>query len=268
MSLDGMIRILRSDNGRDWSLWKTLQWQGGDLRDPKLAIGKNLLLMSVGIRWAVPSQAEKQLTTVSWLIDGDHSLTGPFGFSDQVKDWRWAPSWNGVAFYSVGYGIVNQSGSLSFSENGKEWDVINNQFFPPSDYFSNEASLVFTNNRQALCLLRRDGFQSDAAFGVSQPPYNQWSWSDTGVRIGGPKLFQLTSGELIAVGRRFTEDDAVTSIFAVEMEGSMFWQMDLTSSGDTSYPGVVEKEGRLWISYYSSHEDITGIYLAEVVFQP
>ena len=36
------------------------------------------------------------------------------------------------------------------------------------------------------------------------------------------------------------------------------------SGGDTSYPGLVWHDGRLWMSYYSSHEAKTSIYLAKV----
>ena len=38
----------------------------------------------------------------------------------------------------------------------------------------------------------------------------------------------------------------------------------LPSGGDCSYPGMVEHEGLLWMSYYSSHEGKTSIYLAQI----
>jgi len=41
----------------------------------------------------------------------------------------------------------------------------------------------------------------------------------------------------------------------------------LPSGGDTSYPGLVWHEGRLYISYYSSHEGRAAIYLAVVQVQ-
>ncbi len=36
------------------------------------------------------------------------------------------------------------------------------------------------------------------------------------------------------------------------------------SGGDTSYAGLVWHDGLLWVSYYSSHEGKTSIYLAKV----
>ena len=41
-------------------------------------------------------------------------------------------------------------------------------------------------------------------------------------------------------------------------------RLKLPSGGDCSYPGLVWHEGVLWVSYYSSHEGRTMIYLARV----
>ena len=38
----------------------------------------------------------------------------------------------------------------------------------------------------------------------------------------------------------------------------------LSSGGDSSYAGLVSHKGMLWVSYYSSHEGSTSIYLAKV----
>ena len=40
--------------------------------------------------------------------------------------------------------------------------------------------------------------------------------------------------------------------------------LELPSGGDTSYPGLVWYDGILWVSYYSSHEGKTSIYLAKL----
>ena len=40
--------------------------------------------------------------------------------------------------------------------------------------------------------------------------------------------------------------------------------LQLPSGGDTSYAGLVEHDELIWVSYYSSHEDKTAIYLAKV----
>ncbi len=40
--------------------------------------------------------------------------------------------------------------------------------------------------------------------------------------------------------------------------------LTLPSGGDTSYPGLVWHDDQLWMSYYSSHEGKTSIYLARI----
>ncbi|HMP58434.1 MAG TPA: hypothetical protein PKD86_03680 [Gemmatales bacterium] len=51
-------------------------------------------------------------------------------------------------------------------------------------------------------------------------------------------------------------------------EGKLTEALTLPSGGDTSYAGLVWHDGRLWVSYYSSHEGKTSIYLAQVAVQP
>jgi hypothetical protein len=41
----------------------------------------------------------------------------------------------------------------------------------------------------------------------------------------------------------------------------------LPSGGDCSYAGMVWHDDLLWISYYSSHEGKTSIYLATIRFK-
>jgi hypothetical protein len=41
-------------------------------------------------------------------------------------------------------------------------------------------------------------------------------------------------------------------------------QLTLPSGGDNSYPGMVWHGGQLWLSYYSSHEGKSSIYLAKI----
>ncbi len=47
-------------------------------------------------------------------------------------------------------------------------------------------------------------------------------------------------------------------------EGRLTEFLTLPSGGDSSYPGMVYDKKTLWVSYYSSHEGKTAIYLARV----
>ena len=59
----------------------------------------------------------------------------------------------------------------------------------------------------------------------------------------------------------------VTDIWVSPKTGRLRECLTLPSGGDTSYAGLVWHDGLLWVSYYSSHEEKTAIYLAKVKVQ-
>ena len=76
---------------------------------------------------------------------------------------------------------------------------------------------------------------------------------------------------LIVKAQQFTHGDAgpKTEIALLDVDQkSLTPILQLPSGGDTSYPGLVWRDGVLWVSYYSSHEGKTSIYLAKVRFEP
>jgi hypothetical protein len=70
---------------------------------------------------------------------------------------------------------------------------------------------------------------------------------------------------LLAAGRDYrpAPEGAKTAVGWLDDAG---WQPALTlpSGGDTSYPGMVEHDGQIWVSYYASHEGKSAIYVAKV----
>ncbi len=114
------------------------------------------------------------------------------------------------------------------------------------------------------CLLRRDGSGANGLLGVASAPYTKWEWKDLGQKIGGPHLLRLPDGRLLAAGRLYG-GGAHTSLAWIDPEsGKLVEALRLPSGGDTSYPGLVWHDGQLWVSYYSSHEGQTSIYLAQI----
>lgn len=130
-----------------------------------------------------------------------------------------------------------------------------------------ETSIVFSEDT-AYCLLRRDGDEKSGLLGISFPPYTSWDWKDLGTRIGGPQMIQLPDGRFLAGVRLYGGDGwrpARTSLCWVDTgKGKITEALEFPSGGDTSYPGMVFYDGILWVSYYSSHEEKTSIYLAKV----
>lgn len=103
--------------------------------------------------------------------------------------------------------------------------------------------------------------------GTAAAPFKDWTWHETGFRFGGPNFIVLpssskTPGKLWAVVRTYGTKRG-TALAEMD-ERSIKPILEFPSGGDTSYAGIVDHDGLLWISYYSSHEGKTSIYLAKV----
>jgi hypothetical protein len=127
-----------------------------------------------------------------------------------------------------------------------------------------EDKILFLEDDSALCLIRHETGDKAAFLGKSKPPYTEWTWTDLGVRIGGPNMIRLPDGRIIAATRLYTPRQRTSLSELDPAAGTLTERLALPSGGDTSYPGLVFHEGLLWVSYYSSHEEKTCIYLAKV----
>jgi hypothetical protein len=125
--------------------------------------------------------------------------------------------------------------------------------------------LRFEEDETAYCLQRRDGSapHNTAFLGVSRPPYTDWQWHDLGRYFGGPNFIQLPDRRWIAAGRVIEHGNPSTVIAQLNVADKTLQPIHtLPSGGDTSYPGLVWHNERLFVSYYSSHEGKANIYLA------
>jgi len=81
-------------------------------------------------------------------------------------------------------------------------------------------------------------------------------------------MIALPDERLVAAVRLY-DNPVRTSLCNVDPQsGRLHEMLALPSGGDTSYPGLVWRDGLLWVSYYSSHEGKTSIYLAQVKIPP
>ena len=176
--------------------------------------------------------------------------------------WLWRVTWHKGKAYGIGYGCGKDSSlRLYASGDGKKFDTLVDRLSVAGE--PSETSLVFGGDT-AWCLLRRDGVSNSGLLGVSQPPYTKWEWADLGVHIGGPHMLRLPDGRLVAAVRLYDGGERTSLCWLEPQAGRLRESLKLPSGGDTSYAGLVLHNGLLWVSYYSSHEEKTAIYLAKV----
>jgi hypothetical protein len=87
-----------------------------------------------------------------------------------------------------------------------------------------------------------------------------------GTVLGGPTLIRMSDGRLLAAGRALGpgRDDGHATLFLIDPDQAT---MTMVAEFDgTSYPGLVEHEGMLWVTYISSacHKGIWEVHLGKV----
>jgi len=261
VSPDGAVRVIGSSNALEWISLARITSDRADLRDPKLSLTPDgrLMLVAAG---AMPDSNEVRHQTYAWFSLDGRSWTSPVAVSDP-DFWLWRVTWQGDAAYGVAYRTKGGRGTRLYrGVDGGSFVPWVPEFFQAG--FPNEASLVFAPDGTGVCLLRRDGDSGTAQLGLAGAPYLDWTWKDLGVKIGGPHLLRLPDGRYLA-GVRLYDGGTRTALAWVDIEaGTLEEFLSLPSGGDTSYPGLVWRDGLLWVSYYSSHEGHTAIYLARV----
>jgi hypothetical protein len=260
----GKLRIITSADGEKWESAATLEDPVYDLRDANLSIMPDGRLMAVGGAQVTDDAGRKTGTFASYSEDG-RTWTPP-ALILPVGRWMWGITWHDGTAWGVSYGTPDRHGknSLMTSKDGRKFDTYVEDYFAKSDY-PTEARIRFAKDKTAYCLQRVDGKPNLAYLGAAQPPYREWKWMCLEQYVGGPNLLQLPSGDWIAAGRLLDGTKAKTSLMYLDVnEGRIVPILDLPSGGDCSYPGLVWHDGRLWMSYYSSHEKPTSIYLAQI----
>ncbi len=263
VSPDGALRVLTSDDGAVWEPAALLASADSDLRDAKLCVTPAGELM-LNAAAALHDTARHTHQSLAWFSrDGrawsePHPIGGP-------DFWLWRITWHEETAYSVAYATRGeQVARLYHSRDGRRFETLVPSLFDAG--FPNEATLVF-EGATARCLLRRDGDPYSGLLGVAEPPYTVWRWQDLGVRIGGPHMLRLPDGRFLAAVRLYDGRPRTALAWLDPAAGTLAECLALPSGGDTSYAGLGWHVDRLWVSYYSSHEDKTAIYLAQVALE-
>ncbi len=260
VSPDGALRVLTSHDGARWESAALLTSDDADLRDAKLSVTPAGELM-LNAAAALHDASRHTHRSFAWFSRDGRAWSEPHPIGDP-DIWLWRITWHRGRAYSVAY--ATRGGHvvrLYDSDDGRRFEALVPTLFEAG--FPNEATLVFEGDT-ARCLLRRDGEPHTGLLGSAEPPYTAWRWQDLAVRIGGPHMLRLPDGRWVAAVRLYDGRPRTALAWLDPHAGTLAECLALPSGGDTSYAGLAWHDDRLWVSYYSSHEDKTAIYLAQV----
>lgn len=223
----------------------------------------------LGTTLNLPDHDEEALVTqqsVTWITRDGVNWSSAYACDTGINSWRWGLRWHDGMCYSVAQWGKDVKGTLYRTRDGKSWRVLTRDVFPQEH--GGETALAF-DEQGAIGLLRGNN-RSKVFLGRAAGPYfQQWHWQVPlvdwngdgnarpasevlGVGMGGPALLKLTDSRLIAAGRVLgpDADDGRVTVFAVDVKNNLLTRI-LTCDG-TSYPGICEYDGKLWISYVGS----------------
>ncbi len=267
-SLNSRLLVKRSGDGRQWQTLARLQLPGKDIRDPKLVeIAGRLFLYALPNEGRMATPVETVLATSS-----DGATWTPFEPVGPPGWLFWRPKTrDGVTWYVPAYWHEHGRSILLRSADGRSWEPVS--VIHEGDG-NDETAVEFLPDGRLLATARLEAtpdtlLGSDDAttlLAVAEPPYDRWQKVHTKLtRLDGPVLFRLDEdlfavaryqppphGGLTRLGGMWSRKR--TSLYRVEPE-RLVRLSDLPSAGDTSYAGVVVRDGALWTEYYTSRID-------------
>ena len=255
----GILRVICSNDGKHWEAAAILEEAEVDLRDPKLSVMPDGRLMLVA--GACIYNGTEYLTRsprIAFSSDG-YSWTVPKKVLAE-DHWLWRATWHqGIAYSAskLAEGTNPRRCFLYSSTDGLDWQWITEFILPNNCWTASETTLRIMPDNTMIALTRPDWI------GTSQAPYTDWQWTQVPQKMGGPNFIRCSNGTLWASARGQYQGTPGT-VLARMTTTSYEPVLRLPSGGDCSYPGMVEHEGLLWMSYYSSHEGKTSIYLARL----
>jgi hypothetical protein len=271
VSREGTIRILASTDGGQWEsvgLLTSPHPDLADLRDPKVCLTPDGRLILTATAVCHDEVALTHQSYVWFSADGTlWSEPAPIG---EPNYWVWRVTWHDGKAYAAAYHATvyyrEPELRLYVSDDGIHFEVLVETLLHENR--PNESTLLFEGD-EAFSLTRHEGGPATAMLGRAKAPYREWNWLGLGAPLGGPNFIRLPAGLFpdnhFLVGGRFHENGAHMALGLLDADsGTLTELLALPSGGDTSYPGLVWHEGVLWVSYYSSHEGKTTIYVAQV----
>ncbi len=267
---DCELLVKRSKNGKNWEQVAVLGREQGDIRDPKFAIiGERLFIYALLNCQTYPLP---HATRVSWTNDGKQ-----WSSLESVGHEGWLfgrpKTRNGKIWYVPAYWHKFHHNALFTTTDGLAFEMIATI---SKGRFINEPEIEFLPDGRLIASGRGDYLkgsvqqiigipQVSTVICVAQPPYTSWQeTTETQLtRLDGPVMFNY-NGRVYAIGRAHPYSGAIfprrgavlgkkrTAIFEVCPTG-LTHLTDLPSCGDTSYAGVVIKNGFVYIAYYTNN---------------
>ncbi len=287
---DGKIRVLVSDDGEDWKSAALISEDGIDLRDPKLSVMPNgKLMITCGGSDYNGNDLMEWHTRVIYSENGTDWTQAFRVRGIPTNNWFFRPTWFGDTGYVAANicsadpetGFVRYRNNTGFArqlviyktQDGMNYEKVSDNIAP--DSLACEATIRFKSDSSMVIIVRNAGGKSSrwSYLMKSQPPYTEYSSIKVDHGLGGPNIIPLENDKWLLATREYSFERPgsreKTSAVLMELDENGIYKrlFELPAGGDCSYPGFLIYQDKLWVSYYSSHEGSSAIYLTSVPLQ-
>ena len=259
-SPDGDIVVLRSPDAKTWAEAFRLNILPDD-RDPQfLVTDKRLFLYD-------PAMKGADLTTYAVYTDDGRTWSQP----QPVYEPRfilWKPVAHGGRFYAAAHKKDEGSGGkqrevhLVVSDDGLAWKKVSTI---RAGNWESETTLYFDAKGRATAFLRQKYGSPPCQVLEADPPYAEWKSRPAGVpHLSGHSVHTFRGVTYLLSRTMDPKTRQAGQMIYTYSDGKMHPYCALPAGGDCAYAEAVESGDDMLVSYYSSHEGATNIYLALV----
>ncbi len=271
---EGEIRVIKSTDTKNWMSVALLSVPGKDLRDPHFFIDNNDVLTVCG---NARTKIEIHQNIFYKLIGGNFVEADRGNIDNDY--WLWSFARNRDSLYSIGHNTLqicfnalnSQKPKVMLFQNANKectgfGDILPANWITGSFDCPCEASMVFTSDSTAVAIVRDEHTSESSHIGVSKKPFTVWAWKEFPHFVRGPNMQLLPSGKLFLAAGSMMEYDKTYYAILNPKDLSVEKIMAFPSGGDTGYPGVIIEGKTALISYYSSHEGSTRVYIDRLTY--
>jgi len=264
---DSKLVLLKSKDCRNWEKMSGIKYEGLEFRDPKLSvINKTLFLYALRNSAYDPEPSQTYYATSK---DGYHWSS--FKEIEPKGYLFWKPKTSdSLTWFNTAY--LNEHGKsiLIKSTDGINWETVSTIYEGETNdetalEILSDGKIIITARLEADPAWHSGSKNASTLIAYSYPPYSEWVKTKSYLtRLDGPAL--ITADNKIIAAGRFDPDGRDnwygmssifgrkrTAIYLVE-DNKLTLLTELPSCGDTSYPGIVKKDGYIYISYYTNDE--------------
>lgn len=252
---DGDIVLLRSSDGEKWDEVRRVNILPDD-RDPQfVATPERLFLYD-------PAMQGGELTSfVTYTDDGQT-------WSERVAVYQpryimWKPVVQDGKFYAAMHLKSNDGKSrdvhLVTSPDGIKWEKVS---LIRGGNWESETTIFFESDGSLTAFLRQKYGSPRSSLLSAKAPFTEWTATPGNITFGGHAIHTF-AGVNYFFSRASKGKESVAMIYTYA-NGKLTPYCELPSGGDCSYPEAVQIGDEMLVSYYSSHEGTTNIYLARV----